>query len=118
MGMSQLMLTKQQLQILKNYDWPGNVRELRNVIERASITCPGPVLRLPESIGVDLPKPDPAAESSDDLLTLEEVERRHILKALEKTGWRISGEKGAAKILTINPSTLRNRIKKLGLKSQ
>jgi transcriptional regulator with GAF, ATPase, and Fis domain len=98
------------------YDWPGNVRELRNVIERASITCPGPVLRLPESIGVDLPKPDPAAESSDDLLTLEEVERRHILKALETTGWRISGDKGAAKILDINPSTLRNRMKKLGLK--
>ena len=97
------------------YNWPGNVRELRNVIERASITCPGPVLRLPKSIGTDLPEPHQAAESPDDLVALEEVERRHILKVLETTGWRISGSKGAARILDINPSTLRSRMKKLGL---
>ncbi len=98
------------------YDWPGNVRELRNVIERASITCPGPVLRLPKSIEANLPELNQAGESQSDLLTLDEMERRHILKALETTGWRISGDKGAAKILNINPSTLRNRMKKLGLK--
>jgi len=98
------------------YNWPGNVRELRNVIERASITCLGPVLRLPKSIGTDLPEPHQAAESPDDLVALEEVERRHILKVLETTGWRISGSKGAARILDINPSTLRSRMKKLGLK--
>ncbi len=108
-------IPKPVMERLVAYDWPGNVRELRNVIERASITCPGPVLRLPESIGADLPRPDPTAESPDDLVTLEEVESRHILKALETTGWRISGDKGAAKILDINPSTLRNRMKKLGL---
>lgn len=97
------------------YDWPGNVRELRNVIERASITCPGPMLRLPKNISADLPEPHQAAKSSDDLVTLEEVERHHILKALETTGWRISGSKGAARILDINPSTLRSRMKKLRL---
>ncbi|MFC1829318.1 sigma 54-interacting transcriptional regulator [Thermodesulfobacteriota bacterium] len=98
------------------YHWPGNVRELRNVIERAVITCPGPELRLPERIGADVPAPEQVVESGNDLLTLEEMERRHILKALKTTGWRISGDKGAAKILNINPSTLRNRMKKLGLK--
>ena len=98
------------------YDWPGNVRELCNVIERAVITCSGAVLYLPKGIEANLTEPNQTVESSDDLLTLEEMERRHILKALETTGWRISGAKGAAKILDINPSTLRNRMKKLGLK--
>ncbi|MBW2710307.1 MAG: sigma 54-interacting transcriptional regulator [Deltaproteobacteria bacterium] len=97
------------------YDWPGNVRELSNVIERAVITCPGLVLRLPKSIESNLKESNQAAESKEGLITLEEMERRHILNALEITGWRISGAKGAARILDINPSTLRNRIKKLGL---
>ncbi len=97
------------------YDWPGNVRELSNVIERAVITCPGPVLRLPKSIESNLKESNQATESKEDLITLKEMERRHILKALKTTGWRISGDKGAAKILDINPNTLRNRMKKLGL---
>jgi len=98
------------------YDWPGNVRELSNVIERAVITCPGPALRLPKSIEANLTESSGADESQEDLITLKEMERRHILQALETTGWRISGTKGAAKILDINPNTLRNRMKKLGLK--
>jgi transcriptional regulator with GAF, ATPase, and Fis domain len=97
------------------YDWPGNVRELSNVIERGVITCPGSVLRLPKSIEANLTESSRADESQEDLITLKEMERRHILNALEITGWRISGAKGAARILDINPSTLRNRIKKLGL---
>ena len=97
------------------YDWPGNVRELRNVIERAVITCPGPALRIPKGIETNQAESSQAAEPQEDLITLKEMERRHILKALETTGWRISGAKGAATILDINPNTLRNRIKKLGL---
>jgi len=108
-------IPKPVMERLVAYDWPGNVRELRNVIERAVITCPGPVLRLPKSIESDLTESSRADESQEDLITLKEMERRHILKALETTGWRISGDKGAAKILNINPSTLRNRMKKLKL---
>jgi transcriptional regulator with GAF, ATPase, and Fis domain len=97
------------------YDWPGNVRELSNVIERAVITCPGPALRLPKGIETNPTESSLDAESQEDLITLKKMERRHIFKVLETTGWRISGAKGAAKILNINPSTLRSRMKKLGL---
>jgi PAS domain S-box-containing protein len=98
------------------YDWPGNVRELRNVIERAVITTSGPVLRLPEPIGFPATaRMQLSNGAGNGLRTLEEVERDHILRVLEATAWRISGPKGAAKILGLNPSTLRFRMKKLGI---
>jgi PAS domain S-box-containing protein len=96
------------------YDWPGNVRELKNVVERAVITSQGTDLQLPEKltgIAPVAPSYGPGAECA----TLEAVERQHILNVLQSTGWRISGPKGAAKILDINPSTLRFRMKKLGI---
>ena len=98
------------------YDWPGNVRELKNVIERAIITTPDSTLRL--SSGFNEKKSKQPAESMDNtehLSTLEDVERRYILTVLKATNWRISGPKGAAKILGLNPSTLRFRIKKHGI---
>jgi transcriptional regulator with GAF, ATPase, and Fis domain len=101
---------------LVEYHWPGNVRELCNVIERASITCPGPELRLSEPLSLDLPISHGIVDVPDNFLSLEDMERRHILKALKTTSWCISGEGGAAKLLNINPSTLRNRMKKLDLK--
>ena len=70
------------LERLTSYDWPGNVRELANVLERAVILCSGPVL---QPAHLAWPASTPA---SDDLCTLEEAERRHILKALERTGRR------------------------------
>lgn len=96
------------------YEWPGNVRELKNVVERAIITSQGTELQLPEKlVGVTSMAPSygPGAECA----TLEAVERQHISSVLQSTGWRISGPKGAAKILGINPSTLRFRMKKLGI---
>jgi transcriptional regulator with GAF, ATPase, and Fis domain len=98
------------MEILQNYHWPGNVRELENVIERAVILSPGGRLEL----GDWYLKKDPPADPAE-IFTLEEMERIHILKALELTRWRVSGEKGAAKILGINPQTLVSRMKKLGI---
>ena len=100
------------------YNWPGNVRELQNVIERAVIISPDGVLRLPEPLGQ--PTPSLAAENktpneSTIVSTLNDAEREHILRALEATGWRINGPKGAADMLKLHPSTLRFRMKKLGL---
>ena len=98
------------------YDWPGNIRELRNILERAVITCKGSRLLLADKLkpaqgnGADNGEPD------NELLPLAEVERRHILRTLQQTNWQISGDNGAAQILKMNPSTLRSRIKKLGLK--
>lgn len=90
------------------YDWPGNIRELENIIERAVIVNRGNRLEpgdwLPGKIGADTPS---------ELSTLEEVEREHIVKVLEATRWRVSGENGAANILGLNPNTLVSRMKKL-----
>jgi len=87
------------------------VRELENVIERAVIVSQGKELKLDDW----LPYANPTAGESSPL-KLEELERSHILKVLEMTGWRISGQRGAAKILDIKPTTLRSRMEKLGIK--
>jgi transcriptional regulator with GAF, ATPase, and Fis domain len=97
------------LEALQRHSWPGNVRELRNVIERALIVSPGPVLHA------ELPQvASPAAED----LTLAAVGRRHIRSVLERTGWRVSGRHGAAEILGLKPTTLESRMAKLGIKRQ
>jgi len=96
---------------LTRYDWPGNIRELQNVIERAIVLSQGPNLDIDDSFL----RPTEVMSSSI-LNNLEEVERTHILHVLEKTRWVIHGKQGAAEILGINPSTLRSRMLKLGIK--
>ena len=110
------------------YDWPGNVRELSNMMERAVVLARGPVI----DFGSDLPPtataksgkasprppaPVAPADANDRAgsRTLEDVERQHVLDTLDRTSWRIEGPDGAASVLGLNPSTLRSRIKKLGL---
>ncbi len=100
------------MSVLQNYQWPGNIRELENVIERAVINTKGTSLQLLDNLS---PKKVPDEGKMADL-TLEEVERNHILSILTRTNWRVSGSKGAALILGVNPSTLCYRIKKLGIK--
>ncbi|MEA3296241.1 MAG: sigma 54-interacting transcriptional regulator [candidate division Zixibacteria bacterium] len=93
---------------LLTYHWPGNIRELENIIERAVVVCQGNRLEA----GDWLPqKTIPAVDV--DTTTLEEVEKAHILKVLESTRWKVSGDKGAAKILGLNPNTLVSKMKKL-----
>jgi len=93
------------------YDWPGNVRELENIIERAVILSKGKTLQLGDWIPAKT-----KTSNSKEMLSLGENERRYILEVLELTGGRVSGEKGAAKILGVNASTLDSRMRKLGLK--
>jgi formate hydrogenlyase transcriptional activator len=95
------------VEALQSYAWPGNVRELRNVTERAMIITTGPVLHL------DIPKTSQSGANRAG--TLEEAEKRHIIEALEATGWRVSGKDGAAEILGINPKTLTSRMQRLGI---
>jgi len=97
------------LDLLVRYPWPGNIRELENLIERAMIVSPGPVLRVPLS---ELKSPsEPLAEN----LTLRAAERDHILKALEATHWVLAGPRGAAARLGMKRTTLQSRMRKLGL---
>jgi formate hydrogenlyase transcriptional activator len=94
------------------YPWPGNVRELENIIERAVILCQGNQLE----IGEWLPKPLAFTLPSSRIMTLEEREREQILKALEHTGWKVSGNDGAAVLLGLKATTLEARMKKLGIR--
>jgi PAS domain S-box-containing protein len=95
---------------LQRYQWPGNIRELEHVIERAVILSEGSELEPIEWLS------QPGGKAgSGKTLTLEEMERQHIVDVLEQTNWRVSGEKGAAKILGLNPTTLEARMKKLGI---
>jgi chemotaxis protein methyltransferase CheR len=94
---------------LQDYQWPGNIRELENVLERAVINSSGPKLRLVD----ELKKPHKDLTATQK--TLEDVERDHIVRVLEQTNWKVSGKNGAAGILGLNRSTLRARIRKLGI---
>jgi formate hydrogenlyase transcriptional activator len=97
------------LDLLVRYSWPGNIRELENLIERAVIVSPGPVLRVPLS---ELKSPN---EPLADNLTLRAAEREHILKALEATNWVLAGPRGAAARLGMKRTTLQSKMRKLGV---
>jgi len=97
---------------LMSYHWPGNIRELENIIERALILSSGEKLE----IGEWLPQASGNKTTTGKNRTrLEDVEKDHILTILDQTGWKVSGEKGAARILGLNPTTLEARMKKLGI---
>lgn len=105
-------IPKAAMKALEDYSWPGNVRELEHVIERAVITTEGTVFRLADRL-----EPLRVAEAADTpLKDLAAMEREHIQRVLRETGWRIEGPKGAARILNLHPSTLRLRMKKLGIR--
>jgi formate hydrogenlyase transcriptional activator len=97
------------LDLLVRYPWPGNIRELENLIERAVIVSPGPVLRVP------LSELKPPSEPVGDNLTLRAAERDHILKALEATNWVLAGPRGAAARLGMKRTTLQSKMRKLGV---
>ena len=105
-------ISQSSMNKLQNYPWPGNVRELENVIERAVILSPRNSLAIPElkvqgnHHGLD----------TDPLLSLMDMEKSHIIKVLQVTDWKISGDQGAADILQMHPNTLRSRMSELGIR--
>jgi len=123
-------VSRESMERLMNYPWPGNIRELQNVIERAVILSVDPILRLDRDLmpveasrkGVETPETDAPEQRQEDLkspnplLTLDEVDRNHILAALQHAGGVVDGPKGAARILNLHPNTLRHRMGKLGIK--
>jgi len=103
---------QQFIETLQAYYFPGNVRELENIIERAVILSTGPTLQM------DLSFISPCRTATAEPLTLEEIERSHITRALTACNWRIEGPQGAANILGLPPSTLRSRMRKLNISRQ
>ena len=104
-------IAPEALEQLTRYPWPGNVRELANMLERAVILCQGTVLQR-SHLALS-----PLTAVPEELCSLEEAERRHILKALDQVGGVLSGPKGAAALLGINRSTLWSRMQRLGIPS-
>ncbi|HEX6615005.1 MAG TPA: sigma 54-interacting transcriptional regulator [Gemmatimonadales bacterium] len=120
-------ISRDAMERLQRYDWPGNVRELQNVIERAVILSPSPVLgaepelvstlvaeALPRTSGPTDPGDGPMPRSPA-FQTMKELEREHILEALRQAAGVVEGPRGAAKLLNLHPNTLRHRMDKLGI---
>jgi formate hydrogenlyase transcriptional activator len=100
-------IAEKSFEQLAKYAWPGNVRELRNVVERAII------LNRSQTLVIDVPERRDGTKAPS--LALEDVERHHIVSVLELTEWRIRGERGAAAVLELQPTTLEARMAKLGI---
>ncbi len=103
-------IPERMMTALQRYQWPGNIRELEHVIERAVILSEGSNLEP-----IDWLTPSSGKSAATKGMTLEEVERQHIIDVLEQTSWRVSGGKGAAALLGLKPTTLEARMKKLGI---
>jgi transcriptional regulator with GAF, ATPase, and Fis domain len=108
MGKEIESIPKKTMQALQSYSWPGNVRELRNLIEHAMI------LNKDKTLDVHVPKR--ASSETNATGNLKDMERMHMVAVLEKTGWRIAGQGGAAEVLGLKRTTLQAKMKKLGIK--
>jgi formate hydrogenlyase transcriptional activator len=112
LGRNVTTVDPETMERLVRYSWPGNVRELENVIERALILSAGPTLNLETNALTE----SPGASPSGDAMQLAVVERQHIERMLQEAEWVVDGPSGAAQSLGLHPSTLRNRMRKLGIR--
>ena len=104
-------IPRETMDALVSYDWPGNVRELEHMVERAMILSPGSTLVVDE---FSTPAAaDSSTQSEPSGRSLEQVERAHIIRTLDASGWRVKGKGNAAERLGLSESTLRYRMKKL-----
>ncbi len=108
MGKEIKTISKKTMHALQSYSWPGNVRELKNIIEH------GMILSKDNSLVVRLP--DAGLLETNLTQNLYDMERLHVMSVLEKAGWRLSGQGGAAEILGLKRTTLQAKMKKLGIK--
>jgi formate hydrogenlyase transcriptional activator len=119
MGKKIETISKDTLNVLKEYHWPGNVRELESVVERAVITSQGAALQVLDRFDTfrkhDQPAGGLAQGDGREVKALVDLEHDHILRVLQSTSWRIEGKSGAAGILGLNASTLRARMRKYGI---
>ena len=116
-------LSAEVIEELQAYDWPGNVRELEHTINRTVIVCRGSQIEV-EDLGLygsrikgtALEGKGSTLDQDREVVPLHEFESRYILEVLKATNWRIKGTRGAATLLGLPPSTLYNKMKKLGIK--
>ncbi len=111
-------VSRRGMELLMRYDWPGNIRELQNVLERAAILARRPVVDISDALIPLEPQPPSRPDRSGEVQgrTLADCERRHIRQVLDEVDWVVGGKRGAAEILGVPSSTLRSRMKKLGIR--
>ncbi len=114
LGKQFLQVAPASLEHLMHYDWPGNIRELQNILERAAIVCTPPTLEISPLFNTIQHE---TGKSEATVSTLREAEKQHIEKALRASGGMIAGKQGAATLLDLPPSTLRSKMKKLGIQA-
>ena len=119
MGKPVQSVSRETMRLLVDYFWPGNIRELQNVIERGVVLSKSSILTLGSDLlpieGCDSVEQESIAETRDSD-SLEEIQRQHILRVLGRTGWVISGPRGAGAILDLHPNTLRSLMNRLGIR--
>ena len=113
-GREKLFLSEVAMKQLQNYTWPGNIRELQNLIERHVLLARGPVINsfiMPEPLPATgtLPHPEP------EVKPFKEMDRDHIILALKKSNGKVAGKGGAGELLKLPPTTLRSKMKRLGI---
>ena len=120
MGKPVRSVTRETMRLLVDYSWPGNIRELQNVIERGVVLSRGSILILGADLlpmeAYDTSMAPEAAGETKASDSLEEVQRQHILRVLDRTGWVISGPRGAGAVLGLHQSTLRSLMNRLGIR--
>jgi PAS domain S-box-containing protein len=108
-------ISKEALQQMKIYPWPGNVRELENIVERAVITSNKDSITFPEFESKRISQAN-LEKKKYSAMSLDDIQSNYIIKTLNQTNWKIEGKEGAASLMDIKPSTLRDRMAKFGIK--
>jgi hydrogenase-4 transcriptional activator len=117
-GLRPMPISDEDIALLAQYQWPGNVREMAAVMDRAVLIGQGRTLNVAAALGqgvltANAPAPRPSGSTSGGIAPLDDVIRGHIEAALHETSGRVEGTHGAARLLKINPHTLRARMRKL-----
>jgi len=113
-GRKKLMLTDAAMKQLYDYNWPGNIRELQHLVERHALLAKAPVI---ESFEMPEPLPITTFSSNQDteIKSFDDMDRDHIISALKKSNGKVSGRRGAGELLKLPPTTLRSKMKRLGI---
>src|SRR5262249_8049089 len=113
-------VSRETMRLLVDYSWPGNIRELQNAIERGVVLSNSSVLTLGSDLlpieAFDTGGEQDSSRETNESDSLEEIQRQHILRILGRTGWVISGRRGAGAILGLHPNTLRSLMNRLGIR--